>query len=237
MIFDGRSRIAAVNAFLVPLFSALYILAMLFIILQNASAFPDALRRIFSEAFGLRAAAGGFSASLLSAALRVGVSKGIFSSEAGMGSSPIAHAAAEGTTPYRQGLWGVAEIVIDTFVVSTLTAFALLLSGETEMEAVFRNAFGPAGSYILLAFLAVFAFASILAWVFYADGCIGYLFGGRKKAVSLAFRLLSVLFVFGGVFLSGEAVWAAADIFNALMIFPNLFMLYIYRKEIQYGVL
>ena len=237
VIFDGRSRIAAVNAFLVPLFSALYILAMLFIILQNASAFPDALRRIFSEAFGLRAAAGGFSASLLSAALRVGVSKGIFSSEAGMGSSPIAHAAAEGTTPYRQGLWGVAEIVIDTFVVSTLTAFALLLSGETEMEAVFRNAFGPAGSYILLAFLAVFAFASILAWVFYADGCIGYLFGGRKKAVSLAFRLLSVLFVFGGVFLSGEAVWAAADIFNALMIFPNLFMLYIYRKEIQYGVL
>ena len=103
VIFDGRSRIAAVNAFLVPLFSALYILAMLFIILQNASAFPDALRRIFSEAFGLRAAAGGFSASLLSAALRVGVSKGIFSSEAGMGSSPIAHAAAEGTTPYRQG--------------------------------------------------------------------------------------------------------------------------------------
>lgn len=121
-----------------------------------------------------------------------------------MGSSPIAHAAAEGTTPYRQGLWGVAEIVIDTFVVSTLTAFALLLSGETEMEAVFRNAFGPAGSYILLAFLAVFAFASILAWVFYADGCIGYLFGGRKKAVSLAFRLLSVLFVFGGVFLSAK---------------------------------
>ena len=237
VIFDGRSRIASVNAVLVPLFSALYILAMLFIILRNAEMFPEAVRRIFTEAFGFRAAAGGFSASLLSSALRIGVSKGIFSSEAGMGSSPIAHAAAEGTTPYRQGLWGVAEIVIDTFIVSTLTAFALLLTGHTEMDAVFRSAFGPAGSYILLAFLAVFAFASILSWVFYADGCIGFLFGTKKKAVSFVFRLLSVLFVFGGVFLSGEAVWAAADIFNALMIFPNLFMLFIYRKEIKYGVL
>ena len=235
VIFDGRSRIASVNSFLMPLFTALYIAVTLYVIVSEIEGFFPMLGSIFRGAFGFEAVAGGFSASLMTQALKVGVSKGIFSTEAGMGSSPIAHAAAADTTPHRQGLWGIIETSADTFVISTLTAFAMLLSGTDDIASVFIKGFGAAGGWMTIVFLSVFAFASIISWCFYADGCIAFLFPGRTAAFSVVFRLLSVAVAFGGVFLSSASVWAAADIFNALMIFPNLFMLFIYRKDIKYG--
>ena len=111
----------------------------------------------------------------------------------------------------------------------------MLLSGTDDISSVFIKGFGAAGGWMTIVFLSVFAFASIISWCFYADGCIAFLFPGRTAAFSVVFRLLSVAVAFGGVFLSSASVWAAADIFNALMIFPNLFMLFIYRKDIKYG--
>ena len=152
VIFDGRSRIASVNSFLMPLFTALYIAVTLYVIVSEIEGFFPMLGSIFRGAFGFEAVAGGFSASLMTRALKVGVSKGIFSTEAGMGSSPIAHAAAADTTPHRQGLWGIIETSADTFVISTLTAFAMLLSGTDDIASVFIKGFGAAGGWMTIVF-------------------------------------------------------------------------------------
>ncbi len=230
-VFGGRERIGKLNTVLVPVASALYLGATVWILLSHLPAIPGAFMRILQEAFGFRAAFGGISGSLLALSLREGFARGVFSNEAGVGSSPLAHASSGESDPQRQGEWGAFEILADTFLVSTLTALALLCVGREQVTELFSGAFGSSGSLLFTMLMAVFAFASILSWCYYSEVCLAFL---SLPHGELIYRLLSVAASFFGAFISLKALWAAADILNALMILPNLFLLFLQRKEVVY---
>ncbi len=233
VLFGGRKRIGKLNTAIVPAASALYLLAVLWILLCDLPALPGVFLRILREAFGVRAAVGGVSGSLLSLALREGFARGVFSNEAGVGSSPLAHASSGESDPQKQGEWGAFEILVDTFLVSTLTALALLSAGgePLRMAELFGNAFGTFGVLLLTLLAAVFAFSSILSWCYYSDVCLTFLALPHGQTV---YRLLSVGAAFFGAFVPMHALWAAADVLNALMILPNLLLLFLQRKEVVY---
>ncbi len=233
VLFGGRKRIGKLNTAIVPAASALYLLAVLWILLCNLPALPGVFLRILREAFGVRAAVGGVSGSLLSLALREGFARGVFSNEAGVGSSPLAHASSGESDPQKQGEWGAFEILADTFLVSTLTALALLSAGgePQRMAELFGNAFGTFGVLLFTLLAAVFAFSSILSWCYYSDVCLTFLALPHGQTV---YRLLSVGAAFFGAFVPMRALWAAADVLNALMILPNLLLLFLQRKEVVY---
>lgn len=232
-LFGGRKRIGKLNTALVPAASALYLLALLWILLCRLPALPEAFGRILREAFGLRAAFGGVTGSLLSRALREGFARGVFSNEAGVGSSPLAHASSGESDPQKQGEWGAFEILADTFLVSTLTALALLVAGSEDFRvaALFQRVFGTGGLLLFTVLAAIFAFSSILSWCYYSDVCLAFLAIPHGETV---YRLLSVCMAFFGAFVPLRSLWAAADILNALMILPNLFFLFLQRKEVVY---
>lgn len=233
VLFGGRKRIGKLNTALVPAASALYILAVLWIILCHLPSLPAAFSRILREAFGLRAAFGGVTGSLLSRALREGFARGVFSNEAGVGSSPLAHASSGESDPQKQGEWGAFEILVDTFLVSTLTALAILCAGgeDFRIATLFGHVFGSGGMLLFALLAAVFAFSSILSWCYYSDVCLAFLALPHGETI---YRLLSVCAAFFGAFVPLGTLWAAADILNALMILPNLFLLFLQRKEVVY---
>lgn len=230
-VFGGRERIGKLNTFLVPAASLVYLGMIGWALLTHLHALPDAFARIFKEAFGMRAAWGGISGSLLALAMREGFARGVFSNEAGVGSSPLAHAASGEGDPQKQGEWGAFEILADTFLVSTVTALALLCVGADRVTVLFSLAFGGIGPWIFALLMAVFAFASILSWCYYSEVCLIYLHLPHGQTV---YRLLTVCTAFAGACISMDALWAAADILGALMILPNLFLLFLKRNEIQY---
>ncbi len=230
-LFGGRERIGRWNTFLVPAASLLYLSMTVWILLTHLHALPDAFARILKEAFGMRAAVGGISGSLLATAMRAGFARGVFSNEAGVGSSPLAHASSGEGDPQKQGEWGAFEILADTFLFSTLTALALLCVGAERMTVLFGTVFGTVGMWIFAALTAVFAFASILSWCYYSEVCLVFL---RLPHGQTVYRLLTVCTAFAGACISMNTLWAAADILNALMIFPNLYLLLIKRNEITY---
>lgn len=230
-VFGGRERIGKLNTVLVPVSSCLYLGMTLFIILTHIPSLPSALESIFREAFGIRAFAGGISGNLLALSMREGFARGIFSNEAGVGSSPLAHAASGEGDPMRQAEWGAFEILADTFTVSTLTALSLLCMEKDTMSDLFFAIFGSGGVMVFTVLTAVFAFASILSWCYYSEVCLQFLAIPHSETV---YRLLTVVFAFLGACVSLKSVWAAADILNALMILPNLFLLFIKRHEITY---
>lgn len=231
IIFGGQKKIAGLSAIVVPLVSLIYLICAVYILFLYLPQIPLVFKRIFSEAFGIKAAAGGFSGALISQAIKVGFTRGVFSNEAGMGSSPIAHASAENATPHTQGMWGIVEIFVDTFVVTTITGLILLCAGTSEVGDLFNHCFGTTGRPLLAVLLTVFAFASMISWCFYSEGCI--LFLTSKKTYLSVYRLVAVAAAFIGALASVTVIWDIADIFNALMIFPNLFLLFIRRKEIE----
>lgn len=230
-IFGGRERIGRLNTVLVPAASFVYLAMVVWIILTHLHALPDALSRIIKEAFGMRAVWGGISGSLLAISVRTGFARGIFSNEAGVGSSPLAHAASGEGDPQKQGEWGAFEILADTFLVSTLTAIALLCVGTERVTLLFGASFGTVGVWIFAALMAIFAFASILSWCYYSEVCLVFLHLPHGQTV---YRILTVCTAFLGACVEMNTLWAAADILNALMIFPNLFLLFLKRKEITY---
>jgi AGCS family alanine or glycine:cation symporter len=230
IIFGGQKKIAGISAIIVPAVSLIYLLCAVYIIILYRHGLPEAFGRIFTEAFGIKAAAGGISGAMISQAIKVGFARGVFSNEAGMGSSPIAHTAAETATPHTQGMWGITEIFIDTFVVTTLTGILLLCAGTTDIGALFTVCFGKAGRPLLAALLTIFAYASMISWCFYSEGCI--LFLTDKKIFLTLYRIISVAAAFIGAVASVKIIWDMADIFNGLMILPNLFLLFIRRNEI-----
>jgi AGCS family alanine or glycine:cation symporter len=231
-VFGGRTRIAKVNTFLVPFSSAVYIIACVVILAMNWKNVPSALSRIIGSAFGFSSVVGGFSGALVSKTLREGFVRSIFSNEAGMGSSSLAHASAETNDIGIQAEWGIFEIFFDTFVVSTLTAFCLL-SAETEnVNLLFASSFGSAGTLIIGVLSAVFAFASVISWCFYAECCLSFLFE-KSTFPKMIYRVLFSLSAVFGVWLSVTAIWDIADILNALMMFPNMFLMFRCRNEIE----
>ncbi|HBL85367.1 MAG: hypothetical protein A2Y17_11705 [Clostridiales bacterium GWF2_38_85] len=230
IIFKGQKFIAKLSQIVVPFISVLYLLAVTAVIIVYFKGIPSAICRIFSEAFGFSAVAGGFSGAIISSAFRNGLTKGVFSHEAGMGSSPIAHAASETATPHTQGLWGIFEVFFDTFVVSTLTAIAIICVGVCDMGELFDLFLGNAGSIFILAAIAVFAFAAVLSWCFYAESCLYFL--SNSPVPLFIYRVLFIIAAFIGAVIPKGVAWDISDIFNALMIFPNLFLLLICQKEV-----
>jgi len=230
IIFGGQKKIAGICAIVVPAVSLAYLICSVYIIILFLPQIPSAFGRIFGEAFGLTAAVGGFSGALISQAVRVGFARGVFSNEAGMGSSPIVHAAAEDATPHTQGMWGIVEIFVDTFIVTTITGLILLCAGTNDIGELFGHCFGLAGRPLLSVLLTVFAFASMISWCFYSEGCILFLSG--KKAYLSFYRIAAVVFAFSGALASVTVIWDIADILNGLMIFPNMYLLFLRRNEI-----
>ena len=150
-----------------------------------------------------------------------------------MGSSPLAHATVENTSTDVQAKWGIFEIFFDTFVVSTVTALCLLSSGFVSPADMFVSSFGKIGGFVFLLLIAVFAFASVISWCYYAECCISFLFSERNKTATVIYRILFASVSFLGVYISGKVIWEISDILNALMMFPNLFLLFKCRNEIE----
>ncbi|MGF1717226.1 alanine/glycine:cation symporter family protein [Photobacterium chitinilyticum] len=230
VLMGGIKRIADVAGKLVPLMAAFYIASGLLILGMNAAEIPAAFSLIVSSAFTPVAAQGGFAGAAVWAAIRFGVARGIFSNEAGLGSAPIAHAAAQTKNPVAQGLVAMLGTFIDTIVVCSITGLAIVvsgawMSGETGAaltSAAFAASLPGLGNYIVAIALSIFAFTTILGWSFYSEKCIQYLFGVRAI---VPFRVLWIVAVPIGATSSLEFIWLLADTLNAMMAIPNLIAL------------
>ena len=235
VVLGGIQRIAKVSEVIVPFMAVLYVGLAVIIIITNITAGPAALASIVKSAFTGSALAGGAVGSVF-VAMQKGVARGIFSNESGLGSAPIAAAAARTKEPVRQGLVSMTGTFIDTIVICTMTGLSIVIAGswlnpELEGVAITMDAFQkglPFPSFVatfsLMLCLVFFAFTTILGWNYYGERCVEYLFN-RNKGVVMGYRILYILAVFIGPYMTVKAVWNIADIFNALMAFPNLIAL------------
>ena len=234
VVIGGIQRISSVTTIIVPFMAITYVVVCLAIILYNIKAFPAAIVTIVQSAFGLKAVAGGALGAMM-VAVQKGVARGIFSNEAGLGSAPIAAAAAQTKTSVRQGLISMTGTFIDTIIICTMTGTTLIITGATEQglegAECTAYAFGKGlpwsqstGAFILMMCLSFFAFTTILGWDYYSERCLEYL-AGKKKSILMTYKWLYIFAVLIGPFLTVEAVWTIADIFNGLMAIPNLIAL------------
>lgn len=233
IVIGGIQRIAQVSEIVVPVMIVLYVGCCLLIVILHIREIPAAVLTVVESAFSVRPMAGGAAgAALMFASMRSGVARGIFSNEAGLGSAPIAAAAARTNEPARQGLVTMTGTFIDTIVVCTMTGLSIVMAGSWEKDLkgveitvdAFRYGlpFGEkAPPLILMTCLAFFAFTTILGWNYYSERCLSYLVGS-KPAVTKVYRWVYVAAVFIGPYLTVEAVWNLADIFNGLMALPNV---------------
>jgi AGCS family alanine or glycine:cation symporter len=230
VILGGIKRIGAVAGALVPFMAISYVLCGLVVLVLNAGAIPGALALVFTHAFTPVAATGGFAGAAVWAAIRFGVARGVFSNEAGLGSAPIAHAAAATKGPVNQGLIAMLGTFIDTIIVCSITGLAIIASGAWSSgatgaaltSAAFETTLPGVGGYIVAIVLAIFAFTTMLGWSFYGEKCVEYLFGVKSI---LPFRLAWVAAVPIGASLKLGFVWLLADTLNAFMAIPNLIAL------------
>jgi AGCS family alanine or glycine:cation symporter len=230
VILGGIKRIAHVVSALVPLMGICYLFVGVLVLSLNASEVPAAVATIVESAFNPVAAQGGFAGAAVWAAMRWGVARGIFSNEAGLGSAPIAHAAARTNSPVRQGLIAMLGTFIDTIVVCSVTGLAIVVtgvwtSGKTGAvltSAAFEQALPGWGSYVVTIGLPIFAFTTMLGWAYYGERATEYWLGVRAI---LPFRLLWVLAIPIGATSDLQLVWLVSDTLNALMALPNLIAL------------
>ncbi|NWN82758.1 MAG: sodium:alanine symporter family protein [Halomonas sp.] len=230
VILGGIKRIAKVAGKLVPVMGIAYVIAGLVVLVVNADQVGGAFGMIFTYAFNPHAAAGGFAGAAVMAAIRFGVARGIFSNEAGLGSAPIAHAAAQTKNPVRQGLIAMLGTFIDTIVVCSITALVILTAGVwktgeagASLTALSFDAALPGlGNEVVSLALTVFAFTTILGWSFYGEKCFQFLFGTRSITL---YRVLFVLAIPLGALANLGLIWLMADTFNAMMAIPNLIAL------------
>ncbi|MBR4509757.1 MAG: alanine:cation symporter family protein [Ruminococcus sp.] len=233
IVIGGIKRIASVSEIVVPVMIVAYVGCCLFIIFGHITEIPSAVVSIFKGAFNTKAAVGGAAGTVMLYAMKSGVARGIFSNEAGLGSAPIAAAAAKTNEPVRQGLVTMTGTFIDTIIVCTMTGLAIVMSGShnnPDLKGVMitMNAFDYGlpfseriSSFILMSSLTVFSFTTILGWNYYSERCLSYLTGANKKITSI-YRWVYIAAVFIGPYLAVEAVWNLADIFNGLMAIPNV---------------
>ena len=230
VILGGIGRIASVASKLVPTMAITYMLGALFVILSQIEQVPNALLLIINSAFNGSAAAGGFAGASIWAAIRFGVARGIFSNEAGLGSAPIAHAAAKTNSPVQQGMIAMLGTFIDTLLICTMTGLVIILtgawsSGETGAALstlAFNTGIPSWGGYIVVFGLVVFAFTTILGWSYYGEKCAEFLFG--YKAI-WPYRLLWLCAIPVGAMGKLSIIWLLADVLNGLMAIPNLIAL------------
>lgn len=237
VIIGGIKRISKVSELVVPFMAVIYVLLCVTILVCNITKIPAAIVIILESAFGLRAVAGGALGAII-VAMQKGVARGIFSNEAGLGSAPIAAAAAQTKEPVRQGLVTMTGTFIDTIVVCTMTGLTIVMSGclekNPQLEGVeITNAAFCSGlpfpekvsSFLIMICLIFFAFTTILGWNYYSERCLSYLTASNNKAI-LTFRILYIIAVFIGPYMTVSAVWGIADIFNGLMAIPNIIALF-----------
>lgn len=222
----GTTRLAAVVEKIVPFMAGIYIIGSLVLIGMNITALPGAVKMIFVGAFSPQAVLGGAAGITVREAIRYGVARGLFSNEAGMGSTPHAHARATAKNPHEQGLTAMISVFIDTFIILNLTVFSVLTTGAMETgksgialtQAAFSTGFGSFGDIFVAICLLFFAFSTILSWHFFGQINVKYLFG--QKAVKV-YSLVVIAFIVVGSTLKVELVWELADFFNGLMVIPN----------------
>ena len=234
VLIGGVKRIASVSQIIVPFMAVIYFVFALILILCNITHVPAAIVIIVKGAFNPQAVTGGVVGSMI-VAMQKGVARGIFSNEAGLGSAPIAAAAAQTKEPVRQGLVSMTGTFIDTIVICSMTGLAVVLTGAWQVEGIegvavtsyaFQNGLPippTVSAFVLMICLVFFAFTTILGWDYYSERCLEYLTGGKGLKV---YRWLYILAVFAGPFITVSAVWTIADIMNGLMAFPNMIALF-----------
>ena len=235
VLIGGIRRIAEVAGKLVPFMAITYVLAGLVVLALNADQIPTAIELILKHAFTPIAATGGFAGAAVWAAIRFGVARGIFSNEAGLGSAPIAHAAATTTSPVRQGSIAMLGTFIDTIIICTITGLVIVVSGAwtggengaSLTAAAFESSLPGVGGHIVTFGITLFAFTTLLGWSFYGEKCVEYLFGVRSIT---PFRTLWIIAIPIGATAQLNFIWLLADTLNALMALPNLVALILLLK-------
>ena len=237
VVVGGLKRIASVTEKIVPFMVILYMIGTIAIFFINIGQIGSVFSSIFKGAFGMSAAAGGVVGYGMKLAIEWGMKRGVFSNEAGLGSSVMVHSNSNVKEPVKQGMWGIFEVFADTIVVCTLTAFAVLSSGIIDLNTgvlteafssltkndlvatVFNKQFGVIGSSFIAISIALFAFSTVLGWSHYGTKACEYLLGEKN---TVPYRVLFVLLVFGGAVMGDNLAWDLADTFNGLMMIPNL---------------
>lgn len=248
VLFGGIKRIGAVTEKLVPFVACFYMAGGFFVLAAHWEMVPKAFSMIFTEAFCLPAAGGGLAGYGIQRAMRIGIARGVFSNEAGLGSSVMAHAASDVEEAAVQGMWGMVEVFIDTIVVCTMTALVILSSGVYDKALYLENmakgienvdgttltgqAFStviPAGDKFLALSIVLFAFATIVGWAYFGERTAAYLFGERS---AFFYKVLYILMLFPGCIIAPGLVWEIADTFNGFMALPNLAALILLSGEV-----
>ncbi|MFI3171623.1 MAG: sodium:alanine symporter family protein [Eubacteriales bacterium] len=234
VIVGGIKRIASVTEKIVPTMVVLYLIGAFVVVIVNAGQILPAFESIFAFAFGGRAFAGAVGGVVVKNAVTWGFKRGVFSNEAGLGSSVMVHSASNVKEPVRQGMWGIFEVVADTLVVCTLTALVILTSGAIDLttgellieaegsvlvSTAFAGVFGSFGSGFIAIAILLFAFSTVLGWSYYGTKAWEYLFG---TSATMIYKVVFVLFVFVGATMSLSLAWDISDTFNGLMAIPNL---------------
>ncbi|MCR5228834.1 MAG: alanine:cation symporter family protein [Solobacterium sp.] len=248
VIIGGLKRVAAFTERLVPFMVLLYLAGAMVIVLLHISVIPAAFVSIFKGAFAMKSAAGGVVGAGIASAMKMGMKRGVFSNEAGLGSSVMVHSSSNVREPVRQGMWGIFEVFADTIVVCTLTSLVILTSGvinlETgmmtaEAEAVgssslvslaFSNTFGKAGAAFIAVAILLFAYSTVLGWSHYGSKAFEYLFG--TKAI-FGYRVVFALVVIAGSVVEAKLAWEISDTFNGMMMLPNLIGVLILSPQVH----
>ena len=234
IIIGGLQRIASVAERVVPLMATFYVLGALVILVMKIDVLGDAFSSIFRFAFGVKPVAGGVAGVAISQVITQGCKRGVFSNEAGLGSSVMVHSSSNVKEPVRQGMWGIFEVFFDTFVVCTMTALVVLSSGfidlktgmavegvndATLMSQAFGNSFGYAGEVFIALAMLLFAFTTVLGWSQYGTKAVEYLFGAKGTKI---YKVIFVLMIVSGAIMTSSLAWDLSDTFNGLMMVPNL---------------
>ena len=237
VVVGGLKRIAAVTEKIVPFMVILYMIGTIAIFILHIDQFVPVFKSIFKGAFGMQAATGGVVGYGIKLAIEWGMKRGVFSNEAGLGSSVMVHSNSNVKEPVKQGMWGIFEVFADTIVVCTLTAFAILSSGLIDLQTgtlaaafsnltkndlvatVFEQKFGVIGSGFIAVSIMLFAFSTVLGWSHYGTKACEYMLGEKWTII---YRVLFVIAVFGGAVMGDNLAWDLADTFNGLMMLPNL---------------
>ena len=236
VLIGGIQRIASVSQIIVPFMAIIYVVISVVLLICNITEIPHAIVIIVKSAFNPQAVAGGVAGSMI-VAMQKGVARGIFSNEAGLGSAPIAAAAAKTKEPVRQGLISMTGTFVDTIVICTMTGLSIVLTGAWQQEGLegvqvttyaFQNGLplpAKVSAFLLMLCLVFFAFTTILGWDYYSERCLEYLTGSKGKSI-MVYRWLYIIAVFIGPYMTVKAVWTIADIFNGLMAIPNMIAIF-----------
>ncbi|MCR5742491.1 MAG: alanine:cation symporter family protein [Lachnospiraceae bacterium] len=241
VIIGGLKRVAAVTEKVVPFMVALYFVGAVVIICMHGSLIPAVFVSIFKGAFAMKSVAGGIVGSGIAMAMKMGFKRGVFSNEAGLGSSVMVHSSSNVKEPVRQGMWGIFEVFADTIIVCTLTALVILSSGAIDLQTgafleitladgsvlessalvsyAFSNVFGVAGSVFVAIAILLFAYSTVLGWSHYGSTAMHYLFGDK---IILPYRIVFCALVLAGSTMTAQLAWDISDTFNGLMMLPNL---------------